>query len=194
MADAPPAGQQTQNVLTRKVGPFPVWVWAAIGAGIYFWYTRYGPGASAASGTSQAVDPNTGVPYPQELAAAQQQSGEPITVDVGAVNVTDNEPGPPPKRPPPRRPPPKRPPPRRRPPPTSNWPGGRQPPPPRRRLPVDRGPVPGGVSASRGPLDRPGEVNTVNGSPVYDQWTADHDGVPEPQPAYAPMTAGSIYG
>jgi len=41
--------------LTRKVGPLPVWGWAVIGFGIYYWYTHYGPGAATStSGTGTA--------------------------------------------------------------------------------------------------------------------------------------------
>jgi hypothetical protein len=46
---------------------------------------------------------------------------------------------------------------------------------------------------SNAPGGTPGQVVTQQG-PVYDAWVADGDGVPEPQQAYAPMTAGSIHG
>ena len=201
MADTPPggkpAGSDAQSVLTRKVGPLPVWVWAVAAVGIWYWYTHYGPGASSSSSTSaQAIDPNTGVPYAEELANAQQA---PVPLD---INVTDTEtpgptigaphpgepgPYPPPRKPPPRRPPPRKPPPRRPPP--------RRPPPRKPPTVQNPGPVPGRPPVRYGgaTLAEPGQVQTAQ-SPVYDQWTADHAGVPEPQPAYAPMTAGSIYG
>lgn len=38
--------------LTHKIGPFPVWLYAAAAIGVYYWYTHYGPGASSASSAS----------------------------------------------------------------------------------------------------------------------------------------------
>lgn len=57
MADAPePSGggekTGTFGFLTRKLGPFPVWVWGLIGFGVYYWYTHFGPGKPAASATT----------------------------------------------------------------------------------------------------------------------------------------------
>lgn len=46
MADPPSSGSSSKGSgFTRKVGPLPIWGWAAIGFGVYYWYTHYGPGA-----------------------------------------------------------------------------------------------------------------------------------------------------
>ena len=73
-APAPTASKGAAGFLTRKVGPFPVWLWAAAAVGIYYWYTHYGPGASSASSAAQAIDPATGVPYAEELQEAEDAS------------------------------------------------------------------------------------------------------------------------
>ena len=74
---------------------------------------------------------------------------------------------------------------------------GQRPPsrrPPRRKPPVPRRVAPAvAPSPAAAPGGQPGQVATPQ-SPVYDEWTADAGGVPDPQQAYAPMTAGSIYG
>jgi len=60
VAETPePSGSGGGNFgfLTRKLGPMPVWLWALIAVGGYYWYTHYGPGASAQSAT--AVQPTT---------------------------------------------------------------------------------------------------------------------------------------
>lgn len=70
MADTPPggkaAGSDAQNVLTRKVGPLPVWLWGLLALGAWYWYEHYGPGA-ASSGTAGQVQfveqaPSTSTP------------------------------------------------------------------------------------------------------------------------------------
>lgn len=56
MADTPaPEPSHNGNAfayLTRKLGPLPVWAWALIAVGAYYWYTHYGPGASSATANS----------------------------------------------------------------------------------------------------------------------------------------------
>ena len=107
-------------------------------------------------------------PGAQKAAAAQPAAPRPQV-----VIVNPREPRQPPPKPPPHRRPPRRPPVRRKP------------------------PVPVGAAATApsaaAPGGQPGQVVTPQ-SPVYDAWTADAGGVPDPQQAYAPMTAGSIYG
>lgn len=79
MADAPPGGKDALAVLTRKIGPLPVFVWALLLAGGYVWYTRYGPG-KAASGTSvpvgQQTDPAGNVGVIDPLTGYVQGSAE----------------------------------------------------------------------------------------------------------------------
>lgn len=50
MADPPATASKGGTGLTRKVGPFPVWLWAALGFGAYYLYTHYGKGASSSAG------------------------------------------------------------------------------------------------------------------------------------------------
>ena len=66
--------------LKKKIGPLPVWAWGLIlGVVGYFAYERYSAGSSSSSGTASttgildpnAVDPNTGLTYGQEEAAAE---------------------------------------------------------------------------------------------------------------------------
>jgi len=49
---------KTFGFLTRKLGPLPVWAYALVAVGVYYWYTHYGPGATAsqAAAASQPVD------------------------------------------------------------------------------------------------------------------------------------------
>lgn len=51
MPDTPKPAAKTSSMgfLGRKLGPFPIIVWGAIGFGAYWWYTRRGPGARRAS-------------------------------------------------------------------------------------------------------------------------------------------------
>ena len=57
MADTPDTGDNSFGFLTHKIGPLPVWMWGAAIVGIYYWYTHYGPGATAtaATGTTTTV-------------------------------------------------------------------------------------------------------------------------------------------
>jgi hypothetical protein len=65
------------DFLTKKVGPMPLGVWLL--AGLAIWYYISKKNAAASTGTSavptvtEAVDPNTGVPYSQEIGAYGQQ-------------------------------------------------------------------------------------------------------------------------
>lgn len=54
MADTPAAGKKGLDFLTRKIGPAPVWVYALLAVGVYYWYTHYGPGASSAAAVPAA--------------------------------------------------------------------------------------------------------------------------------------------
>lgn len=103
MADSTPAGsggakdgKGTFGFLARKIGPAPVWLWALVIAGIWFWYSHYGPGASS----SAATDPNTGQPYATELAAADQQIADLQSQQTGTGGTPPPSPapGPPPKK------------------------------------------------------------------------------------------------
>jgi len=54
VADTPePKGKSQFGFLTRKIGPLPVWAYAAIAVGAYYWYTHYGPGASKKAAAAQ---------------------------------------------------------------------------------------------------------------------------------------------
>ena len=50
-------GGSSFGFLTRKLGPFPVWVYAALAVGGYYWWTHYGPGASSQSQQSAGTSP-----------------------------------------------------------------------------------------------------------------------------------------
>lgn len=41
--------------LTRKLGPAPIWIYAVIIVGVYYWYTHYGPGKSSKPGAGQTM-------------------------------------------------------------------------------------------------------------------------------------------
>jgi len=49
---APESGGSSFGFLTRKLGPAPVWLWALLAFGGYYWYTHYGPGASSSAATT----------------------------------------------------------------------------------------------------------------------------------------------
>lgn len=51
------SGGSSFGFLTRKLGPLPVWAYAAIAVGGYYWYTHYGPGASSSSPQSAGTSP-----------------------------------------------------------------------------------------------------------------------------------------
>lgn len=56
MAEGDSGSGSNFGFLTHKVGPLPVWMWAAIAVAGYYWYTHYGPGASKqASAAGQKV-------------------------------------------------------------------------------------------------------------------------------------------
>lgn len=77
MADNPEAGggggSRSNNFgfLTRKIGPLPIWAYAAIAVGIYYWYTHYGPGAT--NQNQAGTDPQTGQPYAREVGRLREQ-------------------------------------------------------------------------------------------------------------------------
>jgi hypothetical protein len=76
VADATPGtgSKSSLGFLARKIGPVPIWLIGVALIGAYYWYSHYGPGASASSSsTSDQIDPETGVSYASELGAAQQQ-------------------------------------------------------------------------------------------------------------------------
>jgi hypothetical protein len=72
-----PSRSTNFGFLTHKLGPLPVWAYALIAAGIYYWYTHYGPGANKSAtggGKGQAgTDPTTNQPYAWELGRAQER-------------------------------------------------------------------------------------------------------------------------
>lgn len=75
MADAPAVSSGQFGFLTKKLGPFPVVVWALLLAGVYLAYQHL-HGSSSSTGTNAsatAIDPSTGQPYASELAAQGQQ-------------------------------------------------------------------------------------------------------------------------
>ena len=148
MADtSPPAPEKgsTFGFLAKKIGPAPVWVWGAIVVGAYYWYTKYGPGAS-------------------KTAATASPSGKVTVVKVPGARGKTGPPGPAGPAGPP---------------------GHRPKPPPRRKTSNQHKPV-------AQPMTQPAAAAAP--SPVYDAYIADASGVPEPVQAYAPMTAGAIYG
>lgn len=60
MADEPATRAKSSGTfgfLARKLGPFPIWVWALIGFGLYYWYTHFGPGAKKAKATAAQAKP-----------------------------------------------------------------------------------------------------------------------------------------
>jgi Fibronectin type III domain len=66
------------EVLTRKIGPLPVWVWGIAAAGAWWAYNKYKTPASQAGGMTGAtappgIDPQTGASYAEEYGAAQLQ-------------------------------------------------------------------------------------------------------------------------
>lgn len=91
MADEPaaPSGKGAKELLTRKIGPLPVWVWAGIGLAFWFWFYENGKKAAnkgpqvtdPAGNVCSAVNPSTGFcpSTPQDteaLAAAENQNGQ----------------------------------------------------------------------------------------------------------------------
>lgn len=56
-ASSSSGGSSRIGFLGRKVGPMPVWLWGLIVVGIYYWYTRYGPGAQAKQQAAAAAQP-----------------------------------------------------------------------------------------------------------------------------------------
>lgn len=92
MADTPATAAESSGsafgFLGHKIaGKVPVWVVAVAAVGGYYWYTRYGPGKSAASTTATSmtdpagnvgvIDPATGFVYgsPEDLAAISAGGG-----------------------------------------------------------------------------------------------------------------------
>ena len=88
-APAKADGGSTFGFLSHKLfGKVPVWVVAVAAVGGYYWYTRYGPGKTAAAGAAQGVqgtdpagntgviDPATGFVYgsPEDLAILQGEA------------------------------------------------------------------------------------------------------------------------
>jgi hypothetical protein len=65
-------GGKNLGFLGRKLGPAPVWLWAALAIGAYYLYTKYKSGStSGAAAGAAAVDPATGVTYAQELSDSE---------------------------------------------------------------------------------------------------------------------------
>lgn len=99
MAETAAAGKGLGETLKRKVGPFPLGVWAAGGIAAVWYFRKQqgktGPGGSAANGTTQTgygtdpagntgyIDPSTGYVYgsAEDVAALQSQGlvGAPAT-------------------------------------------------------------------------------------------------------------------
>lgn len=66
-------GGGADNFFTRKLGPLPVWAWAAIGAGgAYLWW-RHKQNTAGASTTSAASTADTGTDYGPSFAAIQSE-------------------------------------------------------------------------------------------------------------------------
>jgi hypothetical protein len=113
--DAGGGSKDSFGFLGRKLGPAPVWLWAALAVGAYYLYTKYKGGSSAAASGAQAIDPATGVTYAQEISDAQDQITQlqaqlnaqaqgqtaPPAPDVTNVTVNDQDTAPPPAKPPP---------------------------------------------------------------------------------------------
>ena len=57
--------------LTRKLGPAPVWLWALVAVGGYYFWTKYKSGSASSASGQAAVDPATGQSYAQELSDAE---------------------------------------------------------------------------------------------------------------------------
>lgn len=80
-APAPEGGHHFDTyAFTRKLGPFPVWLWGILAAAGYYAYTKYKGGAagtaaggSAAAAGAPSVDPSTGEAYAEEYGAAAMQ-------------------------------------------------------------------------------------------------------------------------
>lgn len=122
MAEAPAAEPKSQfGFLTRKVGPLPVWGWAAIAVGGYYWYTHYGPGASKAAAAAAAP----AAAKPQVVMVDQNGQPLPGPPGPGGPPGPPGPPGPRGKKPPPHEPPPRK----RKPPPKKKLPRGRTGPP-----------------------------------------------------------------
>jgi outer membrane biosynthesis protein TonB len=68
------SGKSSLGFLGRKIGPVPVWLIAVAAVAAWYWYQNYGPGkASSSTDSTEAIDPQTNVPYAEELGEAQQQ-------------------------------------------------------------------------------------------------------------------------
>ena len=94
-----PAQQGSFDVemFTRRLGPFPVWMWGLIAAGGYYAYTKWkGPSTSATAAQTAgapSVDPSTGEAYAEEYGAAatqvdllsQEQAWQPSSSSPAAV-------------------------------------------------------------------------------------------------------------
>lgn len=122
---AEPSGRGDRfGFLTRKLGPLPVWAYAVIIMGVYYWYMHYGPGKSTSSQARNApygLDAN-GNPIIPMATESISQSGGPDSSSSSSTTTTTS---PPPKTNPPPKPKPKKP----KPQPSSNevtvakWPG-----------------------------------------------------------------------
>lgn len=88
-------GKGTFGFLARKVGPLPVWAWAGIGVGGYYWYTRYGPGSKKTAapatapqaGRTQVVVVQDRIPAPRRRRPPPPKRGtaQPVPQPVQAV-------------------------------------------------------------------------------------------------------------
>lgn len=103
-------GEGLADFVTRKVGPFPVWVYALAFAGIWYYLERK-KSAAATSTTSSSdttagatigtdpagntgeIDPATGYVYgtPEDTAALQQQSGSSSSSSGSSTTYQDND-------------------------------------------------------------------------------------------------------
>jgi len=94
-AAAPP--QKTGNVLTRKIGPLPAWVWISVIAIVillWAWYEHSKSSSSAASGSSASTTPpeqgGTGDDSQLESEVSQLQTEETATQTEAASAQTAN--------------------------------------------------------------------------------------------------------
>ena len=112
MPDAPsggakaPAGQGTQNTLTRKIGPLPIWAWGAIAVGAYYWWTHYGPGAKNQAQQQAGQGTGQGGGLRSVVVNIRDSVTRTVTGEPGPAGPP-GPPGPPGPAPPPPKPPPK---------------------------------------------------------------------------------------
>lgn len=80
--------------LKKKLGPLPVWGWALLGAGglgvVYYMRSKSSSSTTASTVDPNTIDPATGIPYSQELQAAQANAG--YGAGAGGVASTPSSP------------------------------------------------------------------------------------------------------